>query len=242
MADIIINVPGEKLVLTGEERFRRVFVWQAGVRIFHWVSALSIAALFATGLLIAFPKFASTGEPHDSFAMGRVRQIHFVAAFIFTIAFFWRIFLFWFGNKYCRSGFPFIWRPSWWRDLFQQATDYLRLEFGHIHMGHNALAGLAYTIFAIGLGWAQLFTGFALYSESNPGGFFDPLVGWVVPLCGGSFQTHMWHHLFAWGFVFFAIVHVYIVVLDGLQFRNGLIGSMITGIKFVQDPEGRSTK
>lgn len=32
-----------------------------------------------------------------------------------------------------------------------------------------------------------------------------------------SMQTRTWHHLFAWGFVVFAILHVYIVFYDGLQ-------------------------
>ena len=74
-------------------------------------------------------------------------------------------------------------------------------------------------------------------SESNSGGFWDGLVGWVIPLMGGSFRTHMWHHFFAWLFIVFAIVHVYIVILDSRQYRNGLIGSMITGMKFRADDE-----
>ncbi len=226
---------------TGEARYRRIYVWQRPIRLFHWVNALAITALFSTGLYIASPVLTSTGEPYDNFVMGRVRQIHFVAAFVFAIAFMWRIYWFWFGNTYARSGFPYVWRLAWWKDLFRQAFDYLRLDFGHIHLGHNALAGLSYTIFIIALGWAQMFTGFAMYSESNPGGFFDGLVGWVLPLLGGSFRTHMWHHLFAWIFATFAIVHIYIVILDGRQYRNGLISSMIMGRKFVRvDDEDES--
>ena len=45
-------------------------------------------------------------------------------------------------------------------------------------------------------------------------------------------RTHAWHHLFAWGFLWFIILHVYIVILDSRQYRNGLIGSMIHGNKF----------
>ncbi len=212
--------------------FQRVYVWQLPVRIFHWVNALSITVLFVTGLYIAHPILSNSGEAYDNFVMARFRQVHFIAAYVFLVSFMWRIFWFWFGNKYARSGFPFVWRPSWWKDLARQTWAYLRADFGHPHMGHNALAGLAYTIFAIGLGWLQIFTGFALYSESNPGGFWDTLVGWVIPLLGGSFQTHMWHHLFAWGFVVFVITHIYIVLLDCRQYNNGLISSMIAGWKY----------
>jgi Ni/Fe-hydrogenase 1 B-type cytochrome subunit len=41
----------------------------------------------------------------------------------------------------------------------------------------------------------------------------------------------MFHHLFAWGFVFFVILHVYIVSLDDALYRNGLVSSMFSGNK-----------
>ncbi len=163
--------------------------------------------------------------------MARVRQIHFAAAFIFIIFFLWRIVWFFVGSSYARSGFPCPWRWSWWRDLATQTWDYLRLSSGTPHAGHNALAGLSYT-FLILLSWLQIFTGLALYSESNPGGFWSRLMGWVLPLLGGSMRTHTWHHLFAWCFLWFVIAHVYIVILDSRQYRNGLVGSMIHGYKF----------
>jgi len=103
-----------------------------------------------------------------------------------------------------------------------------------VHLGHNALGGLAYTTLVIGLGWLQILSGLALYSESNPGGFWDHLVGWMIPLFGGSYRMHMWHHLFAWGFIVFAIVHVYIVLYDDRQYKNGLLSSMVAGFKFYE--------
>jgi Ni/Fe-hydrogenase 1 B-type cytochrome subunit len=213
-------------------RYQRVYVWQRPIRIFHWINAASITVLFLTGIYIADPFLTAIGEPYKVSVMGWVRQVHFISAFVFLVSFLWRIYWFYVGNEFARSGFPFVWRRSWWSDLFHQAWDYLRGDFGSPHLGHNALAGLTYTIFVIGLGWGQILTGFALYSESNPGGFWDGLVGWVIPLLGGSFRTHMWHHLFAWGFAVFAILHVYIVLLDAHQYRNGLVSAMITGRKF----------
>ena len=215
-------------------RYERIDVWQLPIRLFHWINAIAILVLFLTGLYIATPILSTSAEPWESFLMARVRQIHFVAAFIFIIAFLWRIYWFWMGNRFARSGFPYVWKPSWWKDLARQLTDYVRLESGHPHLGHNALAGLSYMML-IGLCWLQIFLGLALYSESDPDGFWGRLVGWVIPLVGGSFRTHMWHHLFAWVFVWFAIVHVYIVILDSRMYRNGLIGSMITGAKFREE-------
>lgn len=212
--------------------YERVYVWQWPIRIFHWGMVASVTTLFATGWLIAYPLFTASGEPHDVFVMGRIRQVHFAAGQIFLVLYLWRVAWFFLGNRFARSGFPFVWRPSWWRDVFRQASDYLRFDFGTVHLGHNALAGLSYVVFVVGLGVVQILTGFALFAESNPGGLWDSLVGWVLPLLGGSARTHVWHHLASWGFAVFAILHVYIVMLDARQYRNGLLISMITGFKF----------
>ncbi len=216
-------------------RYGRKYVWELPVRISHWVNVLAIAALFATGLYIAFPQLAPAGEAYQHFVMGRVREIHFAAGMVFLVSFLVRIYWFYMGSNYARSGFPFIWRPAWWRDLSRQAGAYLRLDRGHVHLGHNALAGLAYTIFVIFLGWAQIFTGFAMYSESHPGGFWDHLTGWVIPLMGGSYRVHMWHHLFAWGFIVFFVLHIYVVLFDSSQYRNGLLSSIVSGFKFYEE-------
>ena len=217
--------------------YRRKYVWQTPVRIAHWATVAAILVLFFTGLYIANPVLAPSGEAYRNFVMGRVRQIHFAAAYVFFTAFLLRIYCFWFGNNYARSGFPFVWRREWWMDLSNQSAEYLRLKHGPIHLGHNALGGLAYTVFVIFLGWAQILTGFALYSENNPGGFWSHAAGWVITLAGGSFMVHMYHHLFAWLFIVFAILHVYIVVYDSYEYKNGLITAMVSGYKFYDEKD-----
>jgi Ni/Fe-hydrogenase 1 B-type cytochrome subunit len=229
--------------VTSEPQFRRVYVWQWGVRAFHWVNAAAVATLFLTGLFIADPIVTSSGEPWHTFLMANVRMVHHAAAFVFLVSFVWRIYWFWFGNVHARSGFPYVWRREWWSDLFRQARAYLHFDFGHPHLGHNSLAGLSYTVCVILVGWCQIFTGFALYSQTNVGGFWDGLTGWVIPFLGGGMRVHSWHHLFAWSFLAFTILHLYIVWLDSRQYRNGLIVSMITGYKFQRvDAPGKKEK
>jgi Ni/Fe-hydrogenase 1 B-type cytochrome subunit len=186
--------------------FRRKYVWQWPIRIFHWVNAVCVTGLFFTGLYISWPILAPAGEPWNNFVMGTI-------------------------------GFPFIWRVNWWRDLTRQLGDYLKLERGHVHLGHNALGGLMYTLFVIALGWFQIFTGFAMFAETNPGGFWDFWVGWTIPLLGGSFAVHMWHHMASWLFLFFSILHIYIVFYDGQIYKNGLVTSMISGVKFFEEDD-----
>jgi len=217
-----------------EPKFGRKYVWELPVRITHFVNAVCLSVLFCTGLYIASPQMAPSGEAYKHFVMGTVRQIHFVAGYVLLFSFLLRVYWFYVGNNYARSGFPFVWRPDWWADLWAQARQYLRLDRGFVHLGHNALAGAAYTFFVIFLGWVQIITGLALYSESHPGGFWDKLVGWVNPMLGGSYRTHMWHHTCAWGFVVFLILHLYIVLYDSAQFKNGLISSIVSGYKFYE--------
>lgn len=232
MAKVIEPFDPKDVVARPEHYFRRAYIWEAPVRLTHWVNALCVTVLFLTGLYIGSPILTSSGEPASHFLMGRIRQIHFAAGIIFVISFLVRVYWFWAGNNYARSGFPMVWKKTWWNDLFTQTRDYLRLQRGHVHLGHNALGGTAYTIFVIMLGWVQIFTGLALYSETNPSGWLNALFGWVILLIGNSYKTHMIHHLVAWAFPIFALLHIYIVTYDSTQYGNGLITSIISGYKF----------
>lgn len=232
MANLARTFEPQEMLAHPERFFRRAYVWELPVRVTHWVNALSIAVLFLTGLYIANPIYSSSGEPANHFLMGRFRQVHFAAAMIFTISFLFRVYWFFRGNNYARSGIPFVWRASWWRELIGELVDYLRLRRSRAYLGHNALAGATYTFFVAFLGCFQIFTGMALYSETKPGGLLDHLFGWVIPLLGGSFQTRMYHHLVAWAFPIFALLHIYVVIYDSAVFGNGLIGSIFAGQKF----------
>ena len=215
----------------GETLLRPVYVWQWGIRVFHWVVAAALAVLFASGMYIAHPFFASSQAP-DLLVMSWMREIHFAAGYVLLVMLAWRVYCFFTGNRYARSGMPRIWSPRWWKELGREGLEYARYDFSRPHTGHNELGGASYLVFVLGLGAAEVLTGFALYGQENPGGFWDAACGWVVPLLGGLVRTRTWHHLFAWGFVVFTITHVYIVWLDARQYRNGLIGSIVTGYKF----------
>ncbi len=97
--------PG-RMSLHPDEYFRRAYVWEIPVRLTHWVNAVCLIVLFLTGLYISHPLLAPNGEAVRHFVMGRARQIHFIAAMLFTVSFLVRIYWFWMGNAYARSGFP----------------------------------------------------------------------------------------------------------------------------------------
>src|SRR5579864_8011168 len=220
--------PGNPELIAG-----RRYVWEFPVRLSHWVNAIAIGVLFLTGLFIASPVAAPNGEAYNHFLMGKMRLLHFAFGYALLVGIAIRVYWFFAGNNYARSGFPFFWRASWYKAVFQQVVDYLHLERGHIHIGHNSLAGVSYVAFFAMCGFEGV-TGLALYGESNPGGFWDKLVGWSIPLMGGSFRVHMWHHLVAWFIVVFVLFHIYIVLYDVQLYKNGLVDSIIAGPKFVE--------
>lgn len=213
------------------------YVWESPIRIGHWLMAISIPVLLATGFFIAWPWASAQGEATFNFLMGRMRQIHFIAAYVFLMFFVIRIYWFFAGNNYARSGFPFVWKKDWWEHLFEQAWEYGTLRITKGFVGHNQLGALSYLIFIGGMGGGEILTGFAMYGESNPGGFWSQLTGWVIPLLGGSYRVHQVHHWFAWGILLFILIHVYIVVLDSIYLDNGMVGSIFTGRKYVKESD-----
>ena len=230
MSTQIHLAPAPVQIETVESRY----VWESPIRIGHWLMVLSITVLLATGFFIAWPWASSTGEATFNFLMGRFRQIHFIAGYVLLASFLIRIYWFFAGNNYARSGFPFFWRLSWWHQLIEQSWEYLTIHINQRFVGHNQLGALSYLIFIAGMGGAEIVTGFAMYSESNPGGFWSTIFGWVIPLLGGSYQVHQWHHAFAWGILAFIAIHIYIVILDSIYLDNGMVGSIFTGRKFVR--------
>jgi len=82
---------------------RRVYVWEMPVRLYHWVNALCVVVLAATGYLIGAPlALHSAQEASFSYWFGTVRFIHFVTAFVFFFNFLVRIYWGFVGNTWAR--------------------------------------------------------------------------------------------------------------------------------------------
>lgn len=210
----------------------KVYVWQLPVRIFHWVNMLAIFVLMGTGIYIGKP-FASAaipGEAYYSNLMGWMRYIHFFAAFLFTINLLFRLYWVIWGNKFATSN-PLRW--VFWKEVFHTIKFYLFLKNKKPHyIGHNPLAQLSYWVF-IGLGsWIVMLTGFYMYTEPQHTSFLGKLFSWVPYIFGGdSYTIRSWHHLAAWGFMLFTLIHIYMAFRDDYLERNGSISSMLTGYK-----------
>ncbi|MCF6092734.1 Ni/Fe-hydrogenase, b-type cytochrome subunit [Microaerobacter geothermalis] len=210
----------------------KVYVWELPVRIFHWVNALSIIILMITGIYIGRP-FISASIPEEayySYLMGWARYIHFFAAFVFTINLGVRWYWVYKGNTYSKSN-PL--KKKFWTGLWETIKYYLFLNNKKEHyIGHNPLAELSYWVF-IGAGSIiMMLTGYYLLAEPRLDSFMGILFGWIPALFGGdSFSVRSWHHIVAWGFMVFMVVHVYMAFREDWLSKNGTMSSIFTGYK-----------
>ena len=215
-----------------------VYVYEAPVRVWHWINALTIVLMAITGYLIANPLPSMPGEASDHFVMGYIRFVHFAAAYVFTIAFIGRLYWALVGNRYSRQLFtlPFY-RRSFWHELVHEIRWYAFLEKEpKKYIGHNPLAHLfMVAIITIG-GLAMVLTGFALYAEQTGlGSWQDRLFGWLIPLVGQSQDVRMWHHWGMWIIVVFVMLHVYTAIREDIMSRQSLISTMISGWRMFKD-------
>lgn len=217
---------------------KAVYVFEAPVRIWHWVHALSIVALCATGYLIANPLPSIGGEASEHFLMGNLRLIHFVAGYVFAIGFAVRIYWGFVGNKYSRELLYLpVWRKAWWREMWEEILYYLFLRRNAPpSVAHNALAQAAIWFFNTLLGLFLIFTGFALYSEGlGLGSWADTWFGWVIPLMGGSQSVRMYHLFGMWLIIIFAIIHTYMAVRADIMGRQSSVSAIISGWRTYRD-------
>jgi Ni/Fe-hydrogenase 1 B-type cytochrome subunit len=174
-------------------------------------------------------------EASFNYWFGTVRFIHFVSAFVFFFNFLFRIYWGFSGNEFSRwYNFIPLKRCQWKEIMNVIKVDVLQTTHKEIDsIGHNSLASLIYFItFLIFL--LQALTGFGMYAAMS-NSFFPKLFAWVVPLLGGDMHVRQLHHILMWGFILFAMVHIYLVFYHDYIERRGVTSSMIGGWKFIEE-------
>lgn len=215
-----------------------VYVYEAPVRIWHWVNALSITLLAITGYLVASPLPSMSGEASDHFLMGYIRFVHFAAAYIFAVGFLGRIYWALVGNEHARQLLKLpVHRLKFWRELLHEVRWYAFLEKEpKKYVGHNPLAHLFMVVIITVGGFCMLLTGFALYAEQvGQGSWQDTLFGWLIPLVGQSQDVRLWHHWGMWVIVVFVMLHVYVAIREDIVSRQSIISTMVSGWRTFKD-------
>lgn len=217
---------------TGE--YRWVYLWEWPIRAMHWIAAICIVVLTLTGLYIGKPYFMTGGEASAHYLMGWVRLVHFGAAALLVMTAIVRVYWLFMGNRYERLPALFPVRSRDWGNLFRMVKFYLmiRPERAPTYLGHNPLQQLSYTAM-YGLAGIMVLTGFAMYGQSNPGGFIYSATNWVGGLAGGMQVVRFVHHAGTWLFLTFIPIHVYLSIRADLLERTGVISSIVSGGRFV---------
>ena len=217
------------------------YVWEAPVRLWHWLMALAMVVLMVTGYFIGSPLPSVPGEAIDSYLMGYIRFAHFAAAYVFALSFLFRVYWAIVGNQHAREIFlvpVYMLSPTWWRGFFRVLGHYLFIRpKNDWHLGHNQLAMAAmFGMYVLGTVF-MIVTGFALYGEGTGMGTwqYSLFSSWVIPLFGQSQDVHTWHHFGMWYLIWFTMVHLYFVIREDITSGLTVVSSMVSGWRDVKN-------
>jgi Ni/Fe-hydrogenase 1 B-type cytochrome subunit len=220
---------------TRDDKLFPVYVFEAPVRIWHWVMALCMVVLAITGYLIGTPLGSVGGEASEHFLFGYIRFTHFAAAYVFAVMFVLRVVWAFMGNRFAREMFlvPLnMLKASWWEGFISQTKYYLFLTpHARQWQGHNPIAVTAmFFMYLLGTVF-MICTGFALYGEGlgQNSWAFKAFSSWVLPLLGYSQNVHTLHHLGMWYLIVFTIVHLYMAIRETTMSGETVISTMIDG-------------
>ncbi len=226
--------------LPGATHQTSVYVYEAPVRLWHWINAAAILVLALTGFFIGRPLPTMPGEASANFLMGYIRFTHFTAGYILAIGFLFRFYWSFVGNFHAKQLFRLpLNDPEWRKEVLFELRWYLFLEKRpKKYVGHNPLAQVAMFIFmTLGLTF-MIVTGFALYAEgSQRGSWQDMLFGWVIPLVGQSYDVHTLHRLGMWFILTFIIIHIYVAIREDIMSRQSIVSTMISGDRTFKDDD-----
>ena len=220
---------------TQDTKLFPVYVFEAPVRIWHWVMALCMVVLAVTGYLIGSPLQSVGGEASDHFLFGYIRFAHFSAAYIFAVMFVLRVLWAFMGNRFARELFSTpvgLFKADWRQGFFAQVKRYLFIKTNDHHwQGHNPLAQAGmFFMYVLGTVF-MICTGFAMYGEGlgQESWAFTLFSSWVLPLLGYSQNVHTLHHLGMWYLILFTIIHLYMVIREDLTTDLTIISTMLNG-------------
>ena len=224
----------ERPAPAAQGNYRWVYLWHWPIRAMHWAAAASIVVLIVTGFYIGRPYFMiSGGTTGTPYLMGWMRFLHFVAAGVLVATGIVRIYWLFAGNRFERWRALFPVRRKDWVNLGKTVRTYLfiRPQEKPEYLGHNPLQQFSYTMMYL-VTLIMVLTGFAMYGQSDPGGFFFTWFGWVTGVFGGVQSTRLIHHLLTWVFIIFVPIHVYLALRVDMLERTGTISSIISGGRF----------
>ena len=213
------------------EPLERVYVWDAVVRLTHWLIALSIVVLSVTGIHLGHP-FIGPSDVPGRMVTANVRVIHLYAAIVFSLAVLVRLAWMFTGPPQARWHQFLPVTSTRMRDLVRTLSFYLFLRRSPPGgLGHNPLAGVAYLL-VYGLCLVMIATGLGLHAP-DAGVSYMRQLGFLLALFGGAQTARLVHHVVMWLLIGFFAHHIWSTILMSIFERAGLVDSMVSGYKFI---------
>ena len=210
---------------------REYYLFSPWLRIFHWIMVVAICVLFVTGLMITSPWSIHASEPTFSgMTLDNIRNIHFVAAYLFCASFILRIY------GFCTNPgdrlFPHVWKGYFYSNTVDVALHYMFLRSEHASYLRNPIARCSYAFLYV-LVFIEILTGFGIYYMTDPSGIGGTLFGWVITVLGGEMMAHLVHHYVAWAIILLAIGRLYMVIRAEFMEGESEVSSMFSGSKIL---------
>ncbi len=208
------------------------------LRVTHWVRAVAIIILTASGFYIAYPFIAPAqngGEPVN-FLNALFRSWHIIFGFLLIAVTIGKFYLFFFDKQSDieRASFKDFINPIGW---IKQIKYYLLIgKHPHGKGVYNPLQFMAYvgvyiSIFIISL------TGLILYVHvyhEGMGGFLYDILRPIEVLMGGLAWVRELHHIAMWIFIIFLPVHIYLAVFNSVYGKSGAMDSIFSGYRWIK--------
>ncbi len=208
------------------------FVYSSINRVLHWIRAIVITGLAATGFYIARP-FLSSGGSSDELIYAQWVSWHIILGFILISAGLLRIYLFFFGpdsTSELRSLKDEFSLKSW---IIQLKSYFFIGELLKKGM-YGPLQFLSYTMIMLFVVLASI-TGLILYVHvyhQGVGGFLYDSMRLAESWMGGLANVRLVHHITMWGFLIFVPIHIYMVIWSAIRFKHSGVDIMFTGYDY----------
>lgn len=216
------------------EDIRSLYIYEAPIRIWHWLNAAAVVLLSLTGYLIGTPLPSYTGDPSSVYVMGWLRLIHLSAGHVFAVLWVLRIWWAFVGNAFARQLFiPPIWRQTWINGLaYQLAWNLFLVSKPHRYSGLNPVAHVVMLVAFVLPSVVILLTGYAMYAEvTGHESVLYALFGWMTHISPNTIDFHTVHRLCMWVMVCFMLVHIYTAVREDIVSRQSMVSTMLSGYR-----------
>ena len=208
--------------------------WLVSIRLIHWSMVSSVFMLLASGFYIAYPISFGAGATADKFCMGNIRTLHTFFGVFLTFLMIWRAYLGLFAKFHARWSDLLAWINI--HNLIRQVKFYLLISDKkpkHEYQ-YGPLQSLAYSGLIL-LQITIILTGLIMVGANYHAGLSAIAGNLLKPIeiaMGGLAGVRLIHHIIAWGFILFIMVHVYMAIWVDIVYKEGTISSMISGRVF----------